>query len=236
MKNESIKKINVAGLIGYIASILLIVVSITAMVITTISTVAAITVAKEDVGVNIASEYEINATGDILEKLNHFIGVKGIDNLTDLESEAGEEVALEDNDISSIKVTNSENGFVINAKAKEVHFSIKNLIAALVVSFCTLGAVTVALEMVKSLMKALKSCETPFSQEVVRRMARFANSLIPAAVLGMVCEGVWSSLSSGTGFEMSLNIGSVLLVAVVYMLVIVFKYGAELQRESDETL
>lgn len=235
MKNESIKKINVAGLIGHIATIILSIVVITGMVITAIAAVAAVTVSKDEVDVNVVSEIKVSSAGDILDKLNSFISVDGIDDLTALEEEAGDEVWVDDADISSIKVTKGDDGYVINAKTNETSFSIKKVIAALTVSFVTLGAVAVALHMLNRLMKALSKCETPFAPEVIQRMTRFANALIPAAVLGMVCDGMWSSLGSGD-FSFSFNIGSVLLVAVVYLLVVVFRYGAQLQRESDETL
>lgn len=67
-------------------------------------------------------------------------------------------------------------------------------------------------------------------------MSRFAVSLIPAVFMNMVCGGMWSSLFSGSGFAMTVNLGSVMLVAVIFLLIAVFKYGALLQQESDETL
>ena len=85
-------------------------------------------------------------------------------------------------------------------------------------------------------MKALRKCETPFCESVIKSMSRFAISLIPAVFMNMVCGGMWSSLFSGSGFAMTVNLGSVLLVAVIFLLIAVFKYGALLQQESDETL
>ena len=40
----------------------------------------------------------------------------------------------------------------------------------------------------------------------------------------------------GGKFEMSFNMTRIIVIAVVFILVIIFKYGAELQRQSDETL
>ena len=99
-----------------------------------------------------------------------------------------------------------------------------------------LGSIAFMLHTLKWLMKVLKSCETPFCDDVIKKMTLFANSLIPAIILNMVCGGMWSSLGKGTEFGLTVNLGSVLLVAVLYLLVVVFKYGAQLQQESDETL
>ena len=67
-------------------------------------------------------------------------------------------------------------------------------------------------------------------------MSRFAVSMFPAVILGMLTSGFWSYASGGTNFSMTVNLGSILAVAVIYLLIVVFKYGAKLQKESDETL
>jgi len=236
MKNENIKKINAAGTVGYIASIILIVLSITAMVVTGILTCAAFSVAKENVNVSVASDIKVSSTGDILERLNSFISLDGIDDLTELATEDGEAVDTDDSDVSSVQVTGDDGGYTINVKTNEITFSIKKIIVALIVSLVTLGTAVLALYMVKGLTKALRTCETPFAPEVIKRMTYFANSLIPVAVMGMICDAIWTSVTTGNDVSLSLNVGSVLLIAVVYLMVVVFKYGAQLQRESDETL
>ena len=54
--------------------------------------------------------------------------------------------------------------------------------------------------------------------------------------MNTVCDGMWNTLGKGSELDLSVNLGSILLVAVLYLLVVVFKYGAQLQQESDETL
>ncbi len=231
MKDSSIKKINTAGLIGYIVSILLIISSIACMVTTAIGTAAAITVSKDSPKVTVSTNVNIDSNGNILKKLNRFIGFDGVEDLNDL---IGKDIDLNDSDFSSVNVAQQGNSMTINAKTNEIVFNGKRIIVGLVSVFIWLGAITVSLEMLMRLMKTLKKCETPFSQDVIKWMTRFANSLIPAAVLGMIAKGIWSGLITND-FTFSLDLGSVLLVAVIYLLVIVFKYGTVLQRESDET-
>ena len=237
MNNSGIKKINTAGLIGYIICILLIVCSVSCMVVTAIGTAAAIAVSKENVSARVSTNIDISSTGNFLEKLNKYMNISGVENLSDLITEDGETVKVNDRDISEVTVAKTEGGsFSVDVKTNEITFSTARIIASLVVSFIFLGAVTVMLHLLKALMKSLKTCETPFADDVIRNMTRFANSLIPVVVLNMLCGGLWNAVTRGAEIGLTVNLGSVLVVAVIYLLVIVFRYGAQLQKESDETL
>lgn len=164
--------------------------------------------------------------------------VGDVKDLNELLSEEnnGKDVNVNDKDISYINVNKTENGLEIKAKSNEDTYSIKKILFALIVQFLLLASITVALHMVNKLMKALKKCETPFSDDVIKYMNRFAYSLIPAVVLNMLTSSSWDSIKIGTGFDFSFDVASVFLVVIVFVLVIIFKYGAQLQKESDETL
>ena len=90
--------------------------------------------------------------------------------------------------------------------------------------------------MLKALMKSLKNCETPFSEDIIKNMTRFANSLFFVVLFNMTTNGYWASIKAGTLFRPTVNLESILFVSVIYILIVVFKYGAKLQQESDETL
>ncbi len=238
MEKSSIKKVNVAGTVGYVISILIMIATIAGMVITAIAAAAAISVSDDEVKVAVSSNYEISATGNILNKLNSFMKVGDVKDLNELLSEEnnGKDVNVNDKDISYINVNKTENGLEIKARSNEDTYSIKKILFALIVQFLLLASITVALHMVNKLMKALKKCETPFSDDVIKYMNRFAYSLIPAVVLNMLTSSSWDSIKIGTGFDFSFDVASVFLVVIVFVLVIIFKYGAQLQKESDETL
>lgn len=235
MKNSSIKKINTAGLIGYIVSIILIVGAIAGMVGIGIVTAGAIAVSKNDVNVKVATNIKVNSTGNFLDKLNSFISIDGIEDLSTLTDDAKDDLKINDSHISEISVQEEDGGLNINAKTNEITISMKKIIIALILAFIFLGSVTVTLYMVKALMKSLKECETPFAEEVIKNMTRFATSLICVVILQFIFGGFWSSLTTGK-YDFNINIESILLVAVIYILITVFKYGAALQHESDETL
>ena len=236
MKNSNIKTINTAGLIGYIVSIILIICSITGMVFVGICTVGAFSISNNEINVKMATNININSTGNFLNKLNSFISIDGIEDFSTLTEDAKDGIKVNDENISELSVKEENGGLNINAKTNEINISMKKIIVALIAAFIFLGAVTVSLYMVKALMKSLKNCETPFSEDVIKKMSRFAISLVCVVVLHSIFSGFWSTLTSGLNYSPSINFGSVLLVAVIYILITVFKYGAKLQQESDETL
>ena len=236
MKNSSIKKINIAGRIGYIISIFLIIAVIVTMVVIGILTAGAFTISKEDINVKIVTNINVNSKGNFLEKLNSFVFIDGVKDLNSLTEEANDGIKLNDKDISEISVVEENGGLLVNAKTNDITISMNKIIISLISAFIFLGSVTVSLYMLKALMKSLKNCETPFSEDIIKNMTRFAYSLICVIVLEIICSGFWSSLRAASNYELSVDLGSILLVAVIYILITVFKYGAKLQQESDETL
>ena len=104
------------------------------------------------------------------------------------------------------------------------------------VTLIYIGTIIFALFMFSNFTKTLSKCETPFAEDVISRMTTFANSLVPVAILSVFNKSFWESFNSANMFSIDFDFGVLLLVAVVYVLVMIFKYGAELQHEADETL
>ena len=92
--------------------------------------------------------------------------------------------------------------------------------------------------MLAKLMKAFKVCTTPFSEDIFRKLRNVAISLIPWALLEPTCEEVirYALSPNKMQFGVSISMGMVLVVISFLIIVEIFKYGAMLQQESDETL
>ena len=92
--------------------------------------------------------------------------------------------------------------------------------------------------MLAKLMKAFKVCTTPFSEDIIRKLRNVAISLIPWALLEPTCEEVirYALSPNKMQFGVSISMGMVLVVISFLIIVEIFKYGAMLQQESDETL
>lgn len=95
----------------------------------------------------------------------------------------------------------------------------------------------VTLTFVEGLCKAFRVCESPFEENVIKRMQRMAVGLIPWTLVSSIGDTITNNMmSGGMNWTFSIDLGVVLVVILVLILVYIFKYGAVLQQESDETL
>lgn len=100
-----------------------------------------------------------------------------------------------------------------------------------------MALVMVTLCFIGSLCKAFRNCRSPFEENVIQKMQRFAYALIPWTIASSMIDSIGNSFISGyPEVSFSLNVGMILIVLVVFLLTYIFKYGAVLQQESDETL
>ena len=87
------------------------------------------------------------------------------------------------------------------------------------------------------LCKAFEICESPFEANVIKKMQHFAYALLPWALYSSIPDSIMDSvLNNSLQMNLNLDLNIIFTVLVILALTIVFKYGAELQRESDETL
>ncbi|MBO5081124.1 MAG: DUF2975 domain-containing protein [Lachnospiraceae bacterium] len=85
------------------------------------------------------------------------------------------------------------------------------------------------------LCKEFKTCETPFSAGVIKRIKQVGFSLIPWCIMYPTAEAAANFMVSNN-LNISIDIGMIIMVLVVLALAYIFQYGAMLQQESDETL
>ncbi len=89
----------------------------------------------------------------------------------------------------------------------------------------------------EKLCQSFKDCETPFTEEVSSGLAKLAYSLIGMGVVDMFSEsGIDSFMVNQFLIDADINMVTVLLILCVFTLSFIFKHGAALQAESDETL
>ncbi len=97
---------------------------------------------------------------------------------------------------------------------------------ALVLAVCgevILICLYIALTFAQKLAKALENCNSPFEDEVLRRMKAFGIALAVWASSVVLLKGI-----SG--------IFAAFVVIVVLLFISVFKYGAQLQQQADDTV
>ena len=236
-KETAIRKINQIGKAGYVISIIAQVFVIIAIVGTVAAGVimlwfpkdAVVLTAKGDLGVNL----QLDKLGDLRpteeqlknfqDHLNGHIYLNGrsyqIDDI---------DIAMENEDTGAVRVATS---------TPEVSIDVKDLGLPILPALLYLAMTMVSLLFIRALCKAFKICESPFDEEVIRRLKRLAYSLIPWVFMAGIADSISESMFSGnTRISLNVDLGMLMVVAIVLALSYVFQYGAVLQRESDETL
>ncbi|MBP7186708.1 MAG: DUF2975 domain-containing protein [Ruminococcus sp.] len=238
MKNINIKKINDLGTIGKIVSVIIKVIAIIALVISIILGVTA-ALAPDDY-ISTKGKIEFNTVTDcsspfisrsneeddgVSFKLKAF-GIEVEPERIFRESEIlGLKIKTESQDTqdsSNPDIVTTESLTTIEGNTGKIVKAFMIGVSVLIFIFSLL--LIISISFAKKLFVSLEKCDTPFSEEVVNNLSRFVYSLVPWGIFGFSANG----LSGGVGL--------VMVIVVVAILTSVFKYGAELQRESDETL
>lgn len=237
MKENAIKKINQMGKIGDIVITIAKVFCIVGLICTVVGTIILGSMPSDfilfqgggsgTININVASigqtltdeDYKKINDGSIMKDSNLELRANG-------ETLQFDEISAKDN-----IVTLSASGDMKD------QISLHNLVYVLVVVNIAIVLTLVILFFGGFLCKAFKNCESPFEENVINKMRNFAYSLIPWVIMSSFQESMISSLMAGrVDINFSLDVNMTVIVLIVLFLTYIFKYGAILQQESDETL
>lgn len=147
------------------------------------------------------------------------------------------ELKLFDRSYDSAEIHSEASSKLMQAESSPAEYNAKDLVTAFVFTTLFAASVTAALWMLRRLFAVLTKCESPFCIEVVAKMKVFGFSLLPVAVFASASETLLESfLSAGRSGGISIQWGILIAFVVTMALVAVFRYGVQLQKESDETL
>lgn len=147
------------------------------------------------------------------------------------------ELRLVNRSYDSAEIRTDGNAKVMEAESAPATYNAKHLVTVFAFAALFAAAAAAALWMLKRLFAVLTKCESPFCGEVVTKMKEFGFSLLPVAVFSSVSETLLDSfLSAGKSTDIRIQWGILMAFVVTMALVAVFRYGVQLQKESDETL
>lgn len=238
MKNENIKKINTLGKVGRVLSIITLVICILGVIFCFFGAAIINSVPDDIFNADISGGGTVSVRVDEDQKMTvkkevRYGGVsvktgKNSENLLEpfnidrrfgnmdvkVQFLKNEEKTTDETEIYDVDVNINGNGGV----------TFKDVIKMLSIMGGVLSAcLTVAVIFAGRLCKALEKCESPFGENVIKKMRAFTISLIPWG-LASVYIGGFSA------------IGLAFIIVIVILVFTIFKYGAQLQQESDETL
>ena len=136
-----------------------------------------------------------------------------------------------------VDITSTENGYMMNAETDKYTLTLNQLTSVVFIAVVNCTAMWVVMHFVEKLCKIFKECETPFTEEVVQTLKKVAIALIPMAFVSNLTTSLTNSIMSGNvNIVIGVDLTTILLVLIIFMLAAIFSYGTVLQQEADETL
>lgn len=238
MKENAIKKINKVGHVGAILSKIIKVFLVIGFVGAIIGEVALFVLPKDLFNVTINGSIVLTIDGTSLAKFGR--GASAEDWQREVEKFAASGSLEINDDDYSFSGLNYENGkYILEGNANDVtKINIVKIRAAVALAIVLIACTYVLMTFVNRLCKEIELCSTPFSTEVINALTRFSYALLAYVLAGGIMGSIISALVGNvdTSISINLNLTTALIALAVYALTVVFKYGAILQQESDETL
>ncbi len=237
MKETAIKKINsmgkVAGIITLIAKVLVGVAFAACLIATIIFTVIPTNFIK------ISTRGVLKAEIDMSEVNYHFSDAErdAINKSID-DGMVDGSIKVNGQNFGKAEISVAKDSIFVNASGEYNTFTLKKLIPVMLIAALNIACAFVTLMFVGFLCKAFKECQSPFEDNVTKAMRNLAFALIPWAVMSSISNSISASfiMNQGYSFNMNVDLNVVVTILIIFALTYVFKYGAMLQKESDETL
>lgn len=248
MKEQAIQKINKVGKISYVIAVIAKIFVIIGLVVTLVAAVGCFVMPKDGIKMTMAGNMEVAVDfaamgGEITEE-----DIAEAQAMT-----AGTDIMVEDVQVGMV---DGEFGFSVVGQEYELvdsqvngnvmtmlwasngrTFSLRDMTVVWLIASLAMIMTIVTITFVEKLCKAFRDCESPFEENVIKKMQNLAISLIPWTIVSSITNSVKDSfLNGGVSVSLTVDLGVVLVVLIVLVLVYIFKYGAVLQQESDETL
>ena len=236
MKNETITKINKIGNVGQIiAKIAKVVISIGAIACL-VAGIILLVMPDDMLTIHMEGKAAVEINMPIVD--GQLVMNTG-DGPTVIVGSVSTEGSLELNgmEYGIVDITSTENGYMMNAETDKYTLTLNQLTSVVFIAVVNCTAMWVVMHFVEKLCKIFKECETPFTEEVVQTLKKVAIALIPMAFVSNLTTSLTNSIMSGNvNIVIGVDMTTVLLVLIIFMLAAIFSYGTVLQQEADETL
>lgn len=232
MTNERITKINKLGKAGGIISRIFLVFTIIAVVATAGVGIAAFSVPNDIAKVNVNGTAQIEIGQKYLD-----LGKKIISEVNTGMTEEGQTLEIAGSEYEYVSADINGDKININYTSLNNEIGVRNF-AEFMAGVCLECINTlVLLCFVVALCKAIEKSQSPFDENIINKMKKLAIAFIPWVLIkGLATSLQGYSFTGKFDFDSGIDLGTVLIVLVFVVLISVFRYGAQLQQQSDETL
>ena len=229
MKEQAIQKINKIGKISSVITLIAKIIVSMGLVLALIGAIICFAIPD--------SLFKMSFAGDLVMEVDYSSLGVSMSEADILESQKSMELNISGQEYEFSEVEITESMITMKADLDNASFTMKDIAYLDALALVALAMTFVTLVFIGGLCKAFRDCQSPFEENVIKKMQNLAISLIPWAVVSTVTNSISDSLMNHKlSLNFTVDLGVVLIVLVVLVLVYIFKYGAVLQQESDETL
>lgn len=237
MKENAINKINKVGHIGFIITKIVRIALYIGLVGAIIGEVVLCFLPSDLFEIHVGGEATVSVSKQALSKLTHLNETR-FKILSADEFVEGGKLNLDGDEYVFANISDTADSIIFNGNATapseitlgKIRWAVG---LAVVIIVCAL----VLFKFVSNVCKSLSACETPFEEGVITSLNKFSYVLIGYAVIKVILASIISDLFAGAAsVSVNIDITTILFALGIYVLSIIFKYGAILQKESDETL
>lgn len=136
------------------------------------------------------------------------------------------------------EVGQGENSVIFRNNGSYVYLNLRKLGIVCIINALITATLIYVLLMLGRFMKKLEESGSPFEDGAVKAMTQFAISLLPYAVLKPTLTSLSGAIfaTGNVSVKFSIDTTTVFAALIVILMVLIFRYGAQLQKNEDETL
>lgn len=236
MKNEIVSKVNKIGKIGFIINNIAKIFITIGLVACIVGTALLAFVPANFVTFEISGNAVANIDFDNIPIVN-VIDLGDLQNIDKADPDVDAEIDINGISYGVVDFERNDNGISVYAQADSYTVDIGNFKWFLIPVIIFLISALVVIHFIGKLCKNFQHCETPFTEEIVEALKKLAVAIIPMALLQSVTDSITNSMMTGDiDIVLGVDLMTVILVILIFLLATIFKYGTMLQNESDETL
>ncbi len=230
MKEQAIKKINKIGKISSIVALIGKILVGIGMVCVILVAIVCFVIPKNFISMDVGTTIAVSMN------ITEFASLYSEEEIDEMLAEAQAEwLEMEQADKRMTEVTDT--GVKMTEQHEHFTLDMHDIGGAAIFVAVALAMTFVTLCFISSVCKAFRDCQSPFETNVINKLQKLAYALIPWALVSTISNSISDSLMNNKlSIMVSIDLGVILVVLIVLVLVYIFKYGAVLQQESDETL
>ncbi|MBR7034124.1 MAG: DUF2975 domain-containing protein [Clostridia bacterium] len=230
--NKSVRRIKAIGKVCRILSTVMMVLMIIGTAGLVVSGIVLAVIPQSAISADVTGSADVTVSGDWIDRIPE----DQIDNIPEKIEEGSFALRINGDKVKDVERDGDK--IVLHAEGDARQFTLRKVGFALLCFALIPGALIAVFVMMRRLMRALETADSPFSDGVVKGMTGFAISLIPYAVLKPLASGLGRGFLLGgeVDFSFGVDLSTAFAALVIILLIMIFKYGAAIQKESDETL